>query len=75
MIRLGDGIIAVPLIGPPDSARTQLVTQKLPDTLVTTGAEHAVLDIFGAPAVHVQVLPDGQLSRMSASPADPVPVL
>jgi CheY-like chemotaxis protein len=32
------------------------------------------VDIFGTPAVHYQVLPDGQVCRMFASPADPVPV-
>ena len=32
------------------------------------------VEIFGAPAVHVQVLPDGQLHRLFAAPGDPVPV-
>lgn len=32
------------------------------------------VEIFGAPAVHIQVLPDGQVCRMFASPADQVPV-
>jgi serine phosphatase RsbU (regulator of sigma subunit)/CheY-like chemotaxis protein len=43
------------------------------DGLARAAATGAV-EIFGAPAVHVQVLPDGQLCRMFASPADPVPV-
>jgi CheY-like chemotaxis protein len=32
------------------------------------------VDIFGAPAVHYQVLPDGQVCRLFASPGGPVPV-
>ena len=55
MIRLWDGIIAVPLVGTLDSARTQLVMEKLLETLVATGAEHAVLDITGVPTVDTEV--------------------
>src|SRR5207237_307237 len=39
VIRLWDGIIAVPLVGALDSARTQLVMEKLLETLVATGAD------------------------------------
>jgi rsbT co-antagonist protein RsbR len=55
VIRLWDGIIAVPLVGTLDSARTQLVMEKLLDTLVATGADHAVLDITGVPTVDTEV--------------------
>ena len=55
VVRLWDGIIAVPLVGTLDSARTQLVTEKLLETLVVTGAEHAVLDITGVPTVDTEV--------------------
>jgi rsbT co-antagonist protein RsbR len=55
VIRLWDGIIAVPLVGTLDSARTQLVMEKLLETLVATGAEHAVLDITGVPTVDTEV--------------------
>jgi rsbT co-antagonist protein RsbR len=55
VIRLWEGIIAVPLVGTLDSARTQLVMEKLLETLVTTGAEHAVLDITGVPTVDTEV--------------------
>jgi len=55
VVRLWDGIIAVPLVGTLDSARTQLVTEKLLETLVATGAEHAVLDITGVPTVDTEV--------------------
>jgi rsbT co-antagonist protein RsbR len=55
VIRLWEGIIAVPLVGTLDSARTQLVMEKLLETLVATGAEHAVLDITGVPTVDTEV--------------------
>ena len=55
VVRLWDGIIAVPLVGTLDSARTQLVTEKLLETLVATGADHAVLDITGVPPVDTEV--------------------
>ncbi len=55
VVRLWDGIIAVPLIGTLDSARTQLVMEKLLDTLVATGASHAVIDITGVPTVDTEV--------------------
>jgi rsbT co-antagonist protein RsbR len=55
VVRLWEGIIAVPLVGTLDSARTQLVMEKLLDTLVATGAEHAVLDITGVPTVDTEV--------------------
>ena len=47
VIKLWEGVIAVPLVGTLDSARTQLVMEKLLETLVATGADHAVLDITG----------------------------
>jgi rsbT co-antagonist protein RsbR len=55
VVRLWDGIIAVPLVGTLDSARTQLVMEKLLETLVATGADHAVLDITGVPTVDTEV--------------------
>jgi rsbT co-antagonist protein RsbR len=55
VVRLWEGIIAVPLVGTLDSARTQLVMEKMLDALVTTGAEHAVIDITGVPTVDTEV--------------------
>jgi rsbT co-antagonist protein RsbR len=55
VVRLWDGIIAVPLVGTLDSARTQLVMERLLETLVATGAEHAVLDITGVATVDTEV--------------------
>jgi rsbT co-antagonist protein RsbR len=55
VIRLWDGIVAVPLVGTLDSARTQLVMERLLETLVATGADHAVLDITGVSTVDTEV--------------------
>ena len=55
VVRLWDGIIAVPLVGTLDSARTQVVMEKLLDTLTATGTDHAVIDITGVPTVDREV--------------------
>jgi rsbT co-antagonist protein RsbR len=55
VVQLWDGIIAVPLVGTLDSARTQLVMEKMLDALVDQGATHAVIDITGVPTVDTEV--------------------
>jgi rsbT co-antagonist protein RsbR len=55
VVRLWDGIIAVPLVGTLDSARTQLVMEKMLEALVASGADHAVIDITGVPTVDTEV--------------------
>ncbi|MDI5964486.1 STAS domain-containing protein [Streptomyces sp. SL13] len=55
VIKLWDGVIAVPLVGTLDSARTQVVMEKLLQALVDTGSEQAIIDITGVPAVDTQV--------------------
>ena len=55
VVKIWDGIVAVPLIGTLDSARTQVVMEKLLQALVDTGSEHAIVDITGVPAVDTQV--------------------
>lgn len=55
VVKLWDGVVAVPLIGTLDSARTQVVMEKLLQTLVETGSEHAIIDITGVPAVDTEV--------------------
>ncbi|GLW07178.1 polyvinylalcohol dehydrogenase [Microtetraspora sp. NBRC 13810] len=55
VVKLWEGIVAVPLIGTLDSARTQVVMEKLLQMLVETGSEHAVIDITGVPAVDTEV--------------------
>lgn len=55
VVKLWEGVLAVPLIGTLDSARTQIVMEKLLQALVDTGSEHAIIDITGVPAVDTEV--------------------
>jgi rsbT co-antagonist protein RsbR len=55
VVKLWEGIVALPLVGTLDSARTQVVMEALLQTLVDTGSEHAIIDITGVPAVDTQV--------------------
>ena len=51
VIKLWDGVLAVPLIGTLDSARTQIVMESLLQRIVDTGSELAIIDITGVPTV------------------------
>jgi rsbT co-antagonist protein RsbR len=51
VIRVWDGILALPIIGTLDSARTQIVMESLLQEIVNTGSSIAILDISGVPAV------------------------
>ncbi|MFD0684298.1 STAS domain-containing protein [Actinomadura fibrosa] len=55
VVKLWEGILAVPLVGTLDSARTQVVMETLLQTLVETGSQFAVIDITGVPAVDTEV--------------------
>lgn len=55
VVKLWDGIVALPLIGALDSGRTQVVMQNLLEAIVQTGAEIAILDITGVPTVDTLV--------------------
>ncbi|WP_371483727.1 STAS domain-containing protein [Kitasatospora sp. NBC_00315] len=55
VVKLWDGVVAVPLVGTLDSARTQVVMEKLLQTLVDTGSDQAIIDITGVPAVDTEV--------------------
>src|SRR3954447_12965712 len=55
VVKLWEGVVAVPLIGTLDSVRTQVVMESLLETLVDTGSEHAIIDITGVPAVDTEV--------------------
>lgn len=55
VVRLFEGIVAVPLIGTLDSARTQVVMENLLQRIVETGAELAIIDITGVPTVDTLV--------------------
>jgi rsbT co-antagonist protein RsbR len=51
VIQVWDGIVALPIIGTLDSARTQIVMENLLQKIVETGSGIAILDISGVPAV------------------------
>jgi rsbT co-antagonist protein RsbR len=51
VVKLWDGILALPLIGTLDSARTQVVMENLLQTIVDTEASIAIIDITGVPTV------------------------
>jgi rsbT co-antagonist protein RsbR len=51
VIRVWEGIVAMPIIGTLDSARTQVVMESLLQEIVETGSSIAILDISGVPAV------------------------
>jgi rsbT co-antagonist protein RsbR len=55
VVKLWEGVVAVPLIGTLDSARSQVVMERLLQALVETGSPFAILDITGVPAVDTQV--------------------
>jgi rsbT co-antagonist protein RsbR len=55
VVKLWDGVLALPMIGTLDSGRTQVVMEQLLQRIVDTGAEIAILDITGVPTVDTLV--------------------
>lgn len=55
VVKLWDGILALPLIGTLDSARTQVVMESLLEKIVETGSSVAIIDITGVPTVDTLV--------------------
>lgn len=55
VVRLWDNILALPLIGTLDSARTQIVMESLLQEIVVSGAGIAIIDITGVPTVDTLV--------------------
>ena len=55
VVTLWDGVLALPLIGTLDSARTQVVMESLLQRIVETGSNIAILDITGVPTVDTLV--------------------
>src|SRR5215207_1783947 len=55
VVQLWENILALPLIGTLDSARTQVVMENLLQTIVQTGAAIAIIDITGVPTVDTLV--------------------
>jgi rsbT co-antagonist protein RsbR len=55
VVKLWDGVLALPLIGTLDSARTQVVMESLLQKIVETSADVAIIDITGVPTVDTLV--------------------
>jgi rsbT co-antagonist protein RsbR len=55
VVRLWENVLALPLIGTLDSARTQVVMQNLLDAIVETRSDFAIIDITGVPTVDTLV--------------------
>lgn len=55
VVKLWNGILALPLIGTLDSARTQVVMENILQKIVDTGASIAIIDITGVPTVDTLV--------------------
>ena len=55
VVKLWDGILALPLIGTLDSERTQIVMENLLQEIVRSGANIAIIDITGVPTVDTLV--------------------
>lgn len=55
VVKLWEGVLALPMIGTLDSARTQIVMESLLNRIVETGSQIAILDITGVPTVDTLV--------------------
>ena len=55
VVKLWDGVLALPMIGTLDSQRTQVVMESLLPRIVETGSEIAIIDITGVPTVDTLV--------------------
>lgn len=55
VIKLWEGVLAVPIIGTLDSSRSQLIMENLLQRLVETGSAVAIIDITGVPTVDTLV--------------------
>jgi rsbT co-antagonist protein RsbR len=55
VVKVWDGILAMPLIGTLDTRRSQMVTEALLEALSSSGSEIAILDLTGVPAVDTRM--------------------
>src|SRR5262249_14111711 len=55
VVKLWEGVLAVPLIGTLDSERTQVVMETLLEAIVETNSTMAIIDITGVPTVDTLV--------------------
>lgn len=51
VVKLWDGVLALPIIGTLDSSRAQTIMENLLESIVETGSELAIIDITGVPTV------------------------
>jgi rsbT co-antagonist protein RsbR len=51
VVKVWEGILALPIIGTLDSARTQIMMESLLQKIANTGSEIAIIDITGVPTV------------------------
>jgi rsbT co-antagonist protein RsbR len=55
VVKLWEGVLALPMIGTLDSSRTQIVMESLLQKIVDTGSDIAIIDITGVPTVDTLV--------------------
>jgi rsbT co-antagonist protein RsbR len=55
VVKLWDGVLALPIIGTLDSSRTQVVMENLLQAIVATNSRYAIIDITGVPTVDTLV--------------------
>src|SRR5437762_635144 len=55
VIQVWEGILALPIVGSLDTARTQDMNEALLERIVQTGSEIVILDITGVPVIDTAV--------------------
>jgi rsbT co-antagonist protein RsbR len=55
VIQVWDGVLALPIVGGLDTARTQEMNETLLERIVQTGSEIVILDITGVPVIDTAV--------------------
>lgn len=55
VVKIWDGILALPLIGTLDTSRSQVLTEGLLSTIAATGSRVAIIDLTGVPAVDTRM--------------------
>lgn len=55
VVKIWEGVLAIPLIGTLDSSRTQVIMETLLREIVNTGSKVAIIDITGVPTVDTLV--------------------
>ena len=55
VVKVWDGILALPLVGTLDTRRSQMVTESLLDAIAASGSEIAIIDLTGVPAIDTRM--------------------